>query len=351
MKILSIVGARPQFIKAAMLSKALRSHCQEVILHTGQHYDPNMSGVFFEELDMPRIDINLNVGSGSHGKQTGKIMVGIEQVIEANHLDWVLVYGDTNSTLAAALTAAKSNIPLAHVEAGLRSYNRAMPEEINRVVCDMLSSLLFCPTQVAVENLSREGINSGVHVVGDIMADALFHFLPVALARPSILKKYDLKKDGYALATIHRAANTDDPERLSAIMAAFKEIKSPILLPLHPRTKSVIDRLQIGFPANVLVVEPVGYLDMLLMEHHASCILTDSGGIQKEAYWLGVRCITLREETEWVETVECGWNQLAGTDTQRIIKLFQNWHPDHDRPAFYGDGHTAERIVAILCPD
>ncbi len=351
MKILTIVGARPQFIKAVMLSKALRSRCQEIILHTGQHYDPNMSGVFFEELDLPRIDINLSVGSGSHGKQTGKMMVGIERAVEANRPDWVLVYGDTNSTLAAALTAAKSNLPLVHVEAGLRSFNRSMPEEINRLVCDQLSTLLFCPTQAAVENLKREGITSGVHVVGDIMADALLHFLPVALTRPSILRKYNLIKGGYALATIHRAANTDDPDRLIAIMAAFKGINSPILLPLHPRTKSVMDRLHISFPANVLVIAPVGYLDMLLIEHHASCILTDSGGIQKEAYWLGVRCITLREETEWVETVECGWNQLAGTDTQKIIELFQDWHPHYDRPPFYGDGHTAERIVSVLCPD
>lgn len=351
MKILTIIGARPQFIKAAMLSKALRAHCQEVMLHTGQHYDQNMSAVFFRELDLPLIDINLNVGSGSHSEQTGKMMVGIERAIEANCPDWILAYGDTNSTLAAALTAAKSNIPLAHVEAGLRSYNRSMPEEINRLVCDQLSSLLFCPTQVAVENLRREGINSGVHVVGDIMADALFHFLPIALSHPGILRKHDLKKGSYALATIHRAANTDDPDRLLAIMAAFKAVKFPILLPLHPRTKSVIDRRHIGFPANVRVIEPVGYMDMLLLEHHANCILTDSGGIQKEAFWLGVRCITLREETEWIETVECGWNKIAGTDTEKIIKLFQDWHPNTERPPLYGDGHTAEKIVSIFCPD
>ena len=350
MKILSVIGARPQFIKAAMLSKALHFPIEEVILHTGQHYDEKMSDVFFNELEMPPVSINLNAGGGSHGEQTGKMIVGIEQAVTANRPDLILVYGDTNSTLAAALTAAKSDISLAHVEAGLRSYNRSMPEEVNRVVCDQLSSLLFCPTQSAVENLKREGVTSGVHVVGDIMADALFHFLPTALAQPALLGKLELKTGGYALATIHRAANTDDPERLSAIIEAFRGIHSTILLPLHPRTKKVIGNLNLPIPSNIQVIEPVGYLDMLLLEHHASCILTDSGGIQKEAYWLGVRCITLREETEWKETVEQGWNQVAGTDVQNIIRLFNDWHPEGDRPPVYGDGHTAEKIVSILCP-
>lgn len=348
MKVLSVVGARPQFVKAAMVSRVLRRSGQEVLLHTGQHYDDSMSAVFFDELNIPRPEINLGVGGGTHAEMTGRMLLGIEQALLSEKPDWLLVYGDTNSTLAGALAAAKLQVPVAHVEAGLRSFNRAMPEEINRVVCDHLSTALFCPTDEAVRNLAAEGISRGVCPVGDVMMDALQANLALAHSRSSILRQLNLQPRRYALATIHRAANTDDPARLRAILSALGRLSLPVVLPLHPRTRNVLAREGIQPGGNLRLVEPVGYLDMLALEESADAILTDSGGVQKEAYWVGVRCITLRDETEWVETVQTGWNRLVGADPAAIEQAFTAWRPSGERPPVYGDGHAAEKIVAHL---
>jgi UDP-GlcNAc3NAcA epimerase len=348
MKILSVVGARPQFIKAAMVSRALKTHGQEVLVHTGQHYDNNLSQIFFDELGLPEPDIYLNVGSGSHAEQTGRMMVGIEKILIDEKPDCTLVYGDTNSTLAGALSTAKLNIPVAHVEAGLRSFNRTMPEEINRVICDHISDFLFSPGETAVNNLSAEGVTRGVYLVGDVMADAVYNFIDLARQKSNILATLGLKTREFGLLTIHRASNTDEVGRLSLIFAALASIPMPIIFPVHPRTRKAIDNQGLIIPGNVRAIKPMGYLDMLWMEANADCILTDSGGMQKEAYWLGTRCITLREETEWVETVEMGWNQLVGTDTQAIIKAVLTWKPDQERKLVYGDGHASEKIAGIL---
>lgn len=348
LKILTVIGARPQFIKTAMLSKALSNRCIEIVLHTGQHYSESLSEIFWNELGLPPIDINLNVGSGSHADQTGKMMVGIEKAIEQHRPNLVLVYGDTNSTLAGAVTAAKASLPLAHVEAGMRSFNRSMPEEINRIVCDQLSTLLFCPSNQAAHHLKNEGITQGVSVVGDILADAVRVFQPIAFEKSWILQKNKLAPRAYVLATIHRAGNTDNPEKLKSILAALALLDVPVILPLHPRTQAVLKRTELPMGENIHIIQPVGYLDMLMLESQAATILTDSGGIQKEAYWAGVRCITLREETEWTETVQAGWNYLAGSDTQSILDAYFHWFPPKDRPILYGDGHTAEKIADIL---
>jgi UDP-GlcNAc3NAcA epimerase len=346
--IVSVVGARPQFVKAAPVSRALASGFREILVHTGQHYDYGMSEVFFSEMQMRPPDFNLGIGGGSHSEQTGKMLIEIEKIFKEVKPDCVLVYGDTNSTLAGALAAAKAQIPLAHVEAGLRSYNRAMPEEINRVLTDHISTLLFCPTDTAIENLAKEGIKKGVHRVGDVMYDALLHNLEMARNRSQIQKNIKLKKGGYALATIHRAANTDDKERMASILSALGELSSPVVFPIHPRTRKMMQEWGVSASSNVLIIEPVGHFDMLALQESANCILTDSGGVQKEAYLLGVRCITLREETEWVETVSAGWNQLAGVDQSRIVDLFENWFPHGEREPLYGDGHAAAQICEIL---
>lgn len=346
--IASIVGARPQFIKAAPILRALSGKFKVVLIHTGQHYDVDMSEVFFDELDLRRPTINLGVGSGSHGEQTGKMMMSLDHVLGDSDPVCALVYGDTNSTLAAALVAAKQGIPVAHIEAGLRAYNRSMPEEINRIVCDHISSYLFCPTEVSVKNLEKEGVVEGVHLVGDVMYDALIHNLELARLKSRILDRINLEPKTYALATIHRAANTDDTHNLRKIINAFGQLPIQIILPLHPRTKHASDQAKLDIPENIHVIEPVGYLDMLILEENADCILTDSGGIQKEAYWLGVRCLTLREETEWVETVSSGWNKLVGSDERRICELYANWHPKGDRLPVYGNGKTAEKVAQVL---
>ncbi len=348
MKVVSVVGARPQFIKAAAVSRVLRREHKEVLLHTGQHYDDLMSDVFFRELGLPQPDVNLGVGSASHGRQTGEMLIGIERVLLEERPDRVLVYGDTNSTLAGALAAAKLEIPLAHVEAGLRSFNRTMPEEINRVIADRLSDLLFCPTRTAVENLAREGITAGVHLVGDVMYDILLQSLPLAERRSNILERLGLASGTYLLATIHRAGNTDVRENLSAIVAGLNAANEPVVFPLHPRTRRALARWGISPAENVLLIEPVGYLDMLILEKNARLILTDSGGVQKEAYWLGIPCLTLREETEWVETVEAGWNVLVGTSVERMVEAVRTFHPQGKRPALFGDGRAGEKIVRIL---
>jgi UDP-N-acetylglucosamine 2-epimerase len=347
-KAVSIVGARPQFIKAAMVSRALKTHGQEILVHTGQHYDNNMSQIFFDELGLAEPDVYLNVGSGSHAEQTGRMMVGIEKILIDEKPDFTLVYGDTNSTLAGALSATKLNIPVAHVEAGLRSFNRDMPEEINRVICDHISDFLFCPGDTAVNNLSAEGVTRGVYMVGDVMADAVFHFEGLACRNSKILELLELEPRSYALVTIHRAGNTDETGHLASIFKALGAIPLPIVFPVHPRTRKAIDNQGLILPGNVLAIEPLGYLDTIWLEANADCILTDSGGMQKEAYWLGTRCITLREETEWVETVELGWNLLAGTDTQAIVKAALTWKPEQERKPVYGDGYASDKITDIL---
>jgi UDP-N-acetylglucosamine 2-epimerase len=353
MKILSVVGARPQFVKAAPVGRALqRSGLDEVLLHTGQHYDRSMSGVFFGELGIPEPPYNLGVGSGSHAAQTAAMLIGIEEVLLVERPDAVLIYGDTNSTLAGALAAAKLGTPIAHVEAGLRSYNRSMPEEINRVVADSLSSLLFCPTEVAQANLRLEGITQGVHVVGDVMYDQVLWAVEHADDQAaSILSRHSLASKGYLLATVHRASNTDNPDNLAAILSALSASGEQVVFPVHPRTRKAIEAANIALGDNILAIEPVSYLEMLALESRARAILTDSGGVQKEALWLSVPCITLRDETEWVETVESGWNTLTGTHPQKILAALQSPPPTSPPPQIYGDGHAAERIAALLETD
>lgn len=331
MKIVTVIGARPQFIKAWPLSTALRAAgWSERIIHTGQHYDAQMSDVFFEELGIPRPDVNLEVGSGAHGAQTGRMLEKIEQDFLKHKPDWVLVYGDTNSTLAAALAAAKLHVPLAHVEAGLRSFNRRMPEEVNRVLTDHVSQLLFCPTTTSVENLRREGIVSGVHAVGDVMLDALCSAVELAGRRSTILATLGLTRQSYLLATVHRAENTDDPGRLRELLSTFTTCPLPVVLPLHPRTRGILERgmakelAEAG--SKLRLIEPVGYLDMVALTANASTVLTDSGGLQKEAFWLGVPCITLREETEWVETVAAGANVVTGVGREKIHQALADFN-------------------------
>jgi UDP-GlcNAc3NAcA epimerase len=346
--IITIVGARPQFVKAAPVSRALSQEFNEILIHTGQHYDYGMSEIFFQEMEMRPADFNLGVGGGSHAEQTGRMLMELEKNLAAVQADCVLVYGDTNSTLAGALAAAKAGIPLAHVEAGLRSYNRSMPEEINRVLTDHISNFLFCPTDVAVENLAKEGITQGVFQVGDVMYDALLHNLTLARTRSKILSRFELKAGEYALATVHRAANTDNPERMLSLLDALSSLPTRVVFPVHPRTRGLIDRFGWKPAPNISLIEPLGYFDILVIEENANCILTDSGGMQKEAYLLGVRCITLREETEWVETVSSGWNKLVGVDKAAILDAFTSWHPSGSQPTLYGDGHSAEKISDIL---
>jgi UDP-N-acetylglucosamine 2-epimerase len=352
MKILTIVGARPQFIKAAPVCQELKARgYSEYLVHTGQHYDYEMSQAFFEELNIKPPDINLGVGSGSHAKQTGEMLIGIEEAIKRQHPDWVLVYGDTNSTQAGALAAAKIPVPIAHIEAGLRSFNRSMPEEINRIVVDHISDLLLCPSEIAVRNLAAEGITRGVHMVGDVMHDALRWAVACAQKKSNILEELGLQTGAYLLATIHRAGNTDNPERLRRILTALGQLaqREPVVFPVHPRTRNMIDSLgfESKFPG-VRFLPPCSYINMVRLEQSARVILTDSGGIQKEAYWLSVPCVTLREETEWVETVETGWNQVVGTDTGRIIKAALHLPQPEAHPLLYGDGQAASRCVEAL---
>lgn len=344
-----MVGARPQFIKAAPVSNAIRrAGHEECLVHTGQHYDPNMSQVFFEELGLREPDVNLGVGAGPHGQQTGRMLNLVEERLLEDKPDWVIIYGDTNSTLAAALAAAKLGIDMAHVEAGLRSFNRKMPEEINRVVSDRLSQLLFCPSRAAVENLRREGIAEGVFEVGDVMLDAIRTFLPLLEERPSPLEALGLKAREYILATVHRAENTDEPRRLKGILECLEATEQKVVFPLHPRTSKALACNGLRVPDNVQVVEPVGYLAMLALEKDARAILTDSGGVQKEALWLAVPCLTLRDETEWVETVEHGWNHIVGVSPERVRDALRVPPPSGEFPQLYGEGNASHEIVRAL---
>jgi UDP-GlcNAc3NAcA epimerase len=349
-KIVTILGARPQFIKSWAVSDALRrAQISEVIVHTGQHYDECMSGQFFVELGLARPQHHLGVGSGSHGAQTGRMLEAIEGVLINEQPTWVVVYGDTNSTLAGALAAAKLNLPLAHIEAGLRSFNRGMPEEVNRVLTDHVSTLLFCPSHTAADNLTREGIGRGIAVVGDVMQDSLLHFSALAQASSSILKKLNARAEEYYVATLHRADLTDKPERLRRLLDVLDRLALPVYLPMHPRTRAKLEA-QGGVPppkGNLRIIAPLGYLDMLRLVGSCQRVLTDSGGLQKEAYWLGRPCITLRAETEWIETIDAGWNTLVGADADNLDVALAQPMP-RDRPNLYGDGRAAEKIVAAL---
>lgn len=356
MKVATIVGARPQFIKAAVVSHQIRKNnqLQEILIHTGQHYDPNMSDVFFEELDIQRPAFNLGIGSGSHGMQTARMLEEVEALFIEHAPDWVLVYGDTNSTLAGALAAAKLHIPVAHVEAGLRSFNRQMPEEINRVLTDHLSDCLFAPTDAAVHNLKQEGISEDkIYQIGDVMYDAALFYAEKAAQRSSILQQLNLAEKGYILATVHRASNTDNPELLTALFDAFVQVAQqiPVVLPLHPRTRHALANRLTDYEDNLTIIEPVGYLDMIRLEQSAKLIATDSGGIQKEAYFYSVPCVTLREETEWVELMEAGVNTLCPPDNAETTAACIFDQLDKPMPArlhLYGDGHASAKIVDIL---
>jgi UDP-GlcNAc3NAcA epimerase len=360
LKVMTIVGARPQFIKAAAVSRAFARHnggtttgprIEEIIVHTGQHYDKNMSGVFFEDLAIPEPKHNLEVGSGPHGWQTGAMLERLEKVLQEEVPALVLVYGDTNSTLAGALAAAKLHIPVAHVEAGLRSFNRRMPEEINRIVADQVSALLLCPTKVAVENLRREGIVAGVHNTGDVMLDSVLFNAGLAGQRSTILETLNLAPKSYFLATVHRAENTDDPKRLAGILQGLAAADVQVVLPLHPRTQNVMLSSMLTAPANVRVLPPLSYWDILVLERSARAILTDSGGMQKEAYFFEVPCVTLREETEWTELVEAGANFLAGCEPGRIregLEWSRQWRPSPRSGPLYGDGDASGAIVELL---
>jgi UDP-N-acetylglucosamine 2-epimerase len=381
LKIVTVVGARPQFIKAGAVSRAIwgfnkrhsKKEIWEILIHTGQHYDYMMDKVFFEELELPKPTYHLGVGSSSHGKQTGMMLEKIEAVLQKEEPEVVMVYGDTNSTLAGALAAVKLHIPVAHVEAGLRSYNRDMPEEINRVLTDHLSTFLFCPTFQAVRNLQKEGIRDGnsflVKRVGDVMYDSILYYSKLAETRSTILRdlnllgppnsvfrppKPKLLTRNYYLATLHRAENTDNPKRLQSILRALDEIgkDTPVIFPLHPRTKKMIETYHLFKKTNrIRLIEPVSYLDTLTLERNAKAILTDSGGVQKEAYWLRVPCFTLRNETEWIETVKSGWNILVGTGTKKILEKVS--HMERRRRylkgnKIFGDGKASKKIVQMM---
>lgn len=352
--ILTVVGARPQFVKAAVLSRLIRikysTKFKEILVHTGQHYDKNMSDVFFEEMEIPKPDYNLNIGSGSHGKMTGKMLEAIEGLLLEIKPDYLLVYGDTNSTLAGALAASKLHISVIHVEAGLRSYNMRMPEEQNRIVADHLSTHLLCPTVTAVENLRTEGITKGVVNVGDIMLDASLYYRKKVKQVQSLLPEDISRLNDFFLITLHRAENTDNKERLTSIVSALNSLKDQIgVLPLHPRTKKMIDKWGLSFKDHIKVINPVGYLDMIRLESSCNFILTDSGGVQKEAYFFEKPCITMRDQTEWVETIEAGCNILVGADQAKILSAIADFsRQDFEYPMLYGFGDTGETILKLL---
>lgn len=356
MKICTIIGARPQFVKAAAVSAeiAKTDGIEEVIVHTGQHYDPEMSEIFFSELAIPKEKYNLNVGSGNHGVQTGRMIEAIEELLLVERPDWVLIYGDTNSTLAGALAAVKLHTPCAHVEAGMRSFNRKMPEEINRVVSDHVCDLNLCSTRTALDNLVNEGRGDTGVVVGDVMYDCALNFAEIAARHHDPVGKFRIESGTYILMTCHRAENTNAPKRLKAIVEAVNELaeQQTVLYPIHPRTKSYLTKYGLSFSSRVMITSPVSYLEMLLLEKNAALILTDSGGVQKEAFFYGVPCVTMRDETEWVETIELGWNKLAGADRQSIInavKEFKSKLPDTtDMPKPYGDGDASAKVLAEI---
>ena len=348
MRVLSVVGNRPQFVKSAPLSVALRNAgIAEVVLHTGQHYDRELSAVFFEELGLAPPAYRLEAGSGTHATQTARMLPGIEDAVLAERPGCVLVYGDTNSTLAGALAAAKVGVPVAHVEAGLRSFDRTLPEEVNRVVVDSVSKLLFCPTDAAVANLRREGATDGVHQVGDVMYDANLQLAPPARRPSHALAEGRVEPGRYVLATLHREANVRPPA-LRAVVEALNGLDEPVVFPAHPRTRAALASERLELHPHVCLLPPVGYLDFAALASQARVIATDSGGVQKEAYWYGVPCVTLRTSTEWAETVASGWNVLVGTDRDRIVAAIRDAKPAGDQRDLYGDGRAAERIATLL---
>lgn len=359
MKIITVVGARPQFIKAAMISRTINTYnethndkIEEFLIHTGQHYDKSMSNIFFDEMGIPAPAFQLNCGSGSHGAMTGFMLNKIEDILIEKKPDYVLVYGDTNSTLAGALAASKLNIPVVHVEAGLRSFNKSMPEEKNRILTDHISSLLCCPTSGAVTHLKNEGIVNGVHHVGDVMYDAALAFGEIAENTSGILQRLELKEKQFRLCTVHRAENTDSRKRLTSIFRTMEEIATagcPVVVPLHPRTKDILKRYKLSSSNPALkLIPPVSFLDMIMLEKQAEIIFTDSGGVQKEAYFHRTPCITLRDETEWVETVTAGWNQLAGYKREDILRCIESIRQDRQEIADYGTGDSAGKIISLL---
>jgi UDP-GlcNAc3NAcA epimerase len=348
MRIVTVVGNRPQFVKAAAVSRLLRERTDELIVHTGQHYDDELSRVFFEELSVPAPDRELDAGGGTNTAQTARILGALEPVLAELSPTLVLVYGDTNSTLAGALAASQAGIPTGHVEAGMRSFDRSMPEELNRVLTDHASELLLCSTETAMANLEREGVGGESHLVGDVMADVSLAFRDIAEERSQILDQLGLEPGSYLVVTAHRAGNVDRPERLEALVALLEALPQPVVLPMHPRTRErltaagLMDRLD-----GIKVIPPLGYLDFMKLARHARAVLTDSGGVQKEAYLLGVPCVTLRNTTEWVETVEAGWNTLVDLDPAAALAALER-RPPEDRPELYGGGHAAERVCEVL---
>jgi UDP-GlcNAc3NAcA epimerase len=347
--VLSVVGNRPQYIKAAIVSRAVRAVAREVLLDTGQHYDRELAGVFFDELALPRPDIELGVGSDSHARQTAAMLTGIAAAVERVQPQVVLVYGDTNSTLAGALAAAKLNVPIAHVEAGLRSFDRRMPEEVNRVLTDHVSSLLFCPTDTAVENLRREGVVAGVVQTGDVMFDLAMATLTPAREQ-AVLDRFGVRPGGYVLATAHRPATTDRRECLKAVLDGLGASSEPVVFPVHPRTSAAIARhgLAGSVAPNIKLTAPVGYLESLTLAKNARVVATDSGGLQKEAYFFAVPCVTMRDTSEWVETMASGWNVLVGTDLQALTDALASPPRGATHPDFYGSGDAGERVAAAL---
>jgi UDP-N-acetylglucosamine 2-epimerase len=347
-RIATIIGNRPQFVKAAAVSRRLRQDFDELIIHTGQHYDDELSRVFFEELDVPRPERELGAGTGSNTAQTARILAALEPVLAEVRPALALVYGDTNSTLAGALAAAQADIPVGHVEAGMRSFDRTMPEELNRVLTDHTSDLLLCSTETALVNLERESARGEAHLVGDVMADVSLAFRDIAEERSAILADLGLEAGAYLVVTAHRAGNVDPPERLKALVKLLERLPPPVVFPVHPRTRArleaagLTDRLA-GFD----LIPPLGYLDFLKLARHARALLTDSGGVQKEAYLLGVPCVTLRDRTEWIETVEAGWNMLVDLDADAALRALEH-SPPFERPELYGGGHAAERVAEVL---
>lgn len=357
-KIISIAGTRPQFVKAAVISRSIANYnknkgrarkFRHIILHTGQHYDTGMSDIFFRQLNIPRPAYNLGVGSGSHGTQTGRMLEGIEKVLLKEKPGIVLNYGDTNSALAGTLAAVKLSIPVGHIEAGLRSYNRKMPEEINRILIDHVSDLLFCPTENAVETLRKEGVSKGVYNTGDVMYEAVKLYINIAQKNSDPLSKLKLLPKRYYLVTVHRQYNTDDRKKLRDIMSALCRLDLPVVFPVHPRTQKYISGMVLpDKKEKVITINPVSYFDMLVLEKNAKVILTDSGGVQKEAYFFSVPCVTLRSETEWIETVEEGWNAVVGTDRKRIFSETLNFHAPRRQKMAFGNGRAGEKIIKII---
>jgi len=352
MKIISVVGARPQFIKIAPLSKELKKKHQEIIIHTGQHYNSRMSQLFFDELKINKPDYNLKIGSGNHSEQTGEMLIRIEEILIKEKPNLVLVYGDTNSTLAGALAASKLHITIGHIEAGLRSFKKTMPEEINRIITDHISDLFFCPTQNSVNLLEKEGITKKVYFTGDVMRDSTVQNIKIAQKKSGILEKLNLMPKEYLLATIHRAENTDNKKNLVSIFNAFLKNDKRIIIPLHPRTLKYVKLYglynKIKRSKNIIIIDPVGYLDVLMLEKNAKKVLTDSGGIQKETYFLKTPCITLRNETEWIETVKDKWNILVGCDENKISQAIKEFNPKTKQHSYFGNGNAVKKIVNII---